>query len=309
MADWLNYHHLFYFWTTARLGSIAAAARELNLSRPTISAQLQQLERFFGQTLIRRPTRSAELTEFGQTVFQYADAIFVVGRELQNIADGRGGRRPTVFRVGMPDALPKLIAYRLLRPTLTTSPEIRMVCAEGKLDDLLSDLSVHRLDIVLSDRPASPTIGVRAYNHLLGESAVSFFASESLIQNCESAFPDMLNALPVLLPVESTMLRRDLDQWFEHLGFHPQIKAEFEDTALMKVFGQAGEGVFPAPTVIADDVCRQYQVRVVGNTALREQFFAISVERRIKHPAVLEISRTARDILFVNGSTTRGLGP
>ena len=298
MTDWLNYHHLYYFWMTARLGSISAAAGELSLSRPTVSAQLKQLEQSLGQPLFDRSARRVELTEFGHTVFRHADHIFTAGKELQDVVAVRVTDRPTRFRVGTPDALPKLIAYRLLRPTLKLQQDFRVICVEGKLDELLADLAVHRLDLVLSDGPVSPAVSVKAYNHLLGESGVSFFAAPPVASRCQRAFPGCLEELPLLLPIEATTIRRSLDQWFEQLDLRPHIKAEFEDSALMKVFGQAGEGVFPAPSAIADDVCRQYQVQILGHVeTVREQFYAISVERRLKHPAVLEISRTAQDLL------------
>ncbi len=297
--DWLNYHHLYYFWTTARLGSISAAAEDLNLARPTISAQLKQLEKSMGHDLFDRSSRRMQLSEFGQTAFRYAEDIFSTGREFQDLINGHTPNRTLRFRVGMPDALPKLITYRLLKPTLEMKDDFQVVCVEGKLDDLLGDLALHRLDLVLSDVPASPTLNVRAYNHQLGESGVSFFATPTVAGNVPDPFPQCLQTLPLLQPVESTALRRGLDQWFESLDIRPIIRAEFEDTALMKVFGQAGEGVFPAPTAIEQDVCEQYKVEVLGRTdSIRERFYAISVERRIKHPAVLAISRNAKDLLL-----------
>ena len=297
--DWLNYHHLYYFWTTARLGSISAAADDLNLARPTISAQLKQLEKSMGHDLFDRSSRRIQLSEFGQTAFRYAEEIFSTGREFQDLINGHLPNRTLRFRVGMPDALPKLITYRLLKPILELKEQFQVVCVEGKLDDLLADLAVHRLDLVLSDVAVNPTLNVRAYNHQLGECGVTFFGKSDLLRDVEEPFPQCLASLPLLQPVETTSLRRALDQWFEGLDVRPQVRAEFEDTALMKVFGQAGEGIFPAPTAIEQDVCEQYKVEVIGRTEeVKERFFAISVERRIKHPAVLAISKNAKDLLL-----------
>jgi len=297
--DWLNYHHLFYFWKVAREGSIARAAEQLHLAHPTISKQLGQLEAALGDKLFERVGRNLVLTEFGQTVFGYAEEIFIVGRELQDAIRGRPRGRPLQFVVGMPDVLPKLIAHRLLKPAFEISEPIHLVCHEGRYDDLLAELAVHRLDIVLSDSPMSPTVNVRAFSHLLGESGLSFFAKADLATKYRRRFPASLDGAPLLMPTEKTAVRRDLNQWFNTEDIRPAIIAEFEDTALMKVFGQDGVGLFPAPTVIEKEVCRQYRVRVAGRTdAVRERYYAISVERRLKHPAVVAICKTARKNLF-----------
>ncbi len=297
--DWLNYHHLFYFWKVAREGSIARAAEQLHLTHPTISKQLGQLESSLGDKLFTRIGRGLVLTEFGQTVFRYADEIFSVGQELQDAIRGMPRGRPLQFTVGMPDVLPKLIAHRLLKPAFKISEPIHVVCHEGRYDELLAELAVHRLDIVLSDSPASPAVNVRVFNHLLGESELTFFGKADLAAKCRRKFPASLNGIPMLVPTERTVVRRDLDQWFYTEDIRPTIVAEFEDTALMKVFGQDGLGLFPAPTVIEKEVCRQYGVRVAGRTsAVRERYYAISVERRLKHPAVVAICEMARRVLF-----------
>ena len=296
---WFNYHHFYYFWTTARLGSFSAAAKQLNLSRPTISAQLKQFEETLGKSLFDRSSRSIKLSEFGQIAFGYAEEIFTSGQEFQDLLAGNLSFKPSRFRVGTPDAMPKLITYRLLKPTLNLPHKLQISCVEGKLDDLLAELAVHRLDLVLSDSPVGPTMNVKAYNHLLGESGVSFFATSDDVEKHSASFPDCLGLLPLLQPIETTSIRRNLNHWFTKLGIQPQTRAEFEDSALMKVFGQAGEGVFPAPTAIEKDVCSQYNVKVLGRTVeIRECFYAISVERRIKHPAVLAISESAKDLLL-----------
>ena len=297
--DWLNYHHLYYFWMVAREGSIARAAEELHLAHPTISKQLRQLEAFFGNNLFDRVGRNLVMTDFGHTVFRYAEDIFAVGRELQDAVQGRPIGRPLRFEVGISQVIPKLIAHRLLTPAFGLDETPHVVCQEGERDDLLAKLAVHRLDIVLSDATISPTVSVRAFNHLLGECGLSFFAAAKLVSKYRREFPKSLEGAPLLLPTQKTAVRRDLEQWFQKEELRPRIIGEFEDSALMKVFGQDGIGVFPAPTVIEHEVCRQYKVRVIGRTeAVRERYYAISVERRLKHPAVLAICEAAREKLF-----------
>ena len=298
--DWLNYRHLYYFWLVAREGSISRAAEHLHLAHPTISKQLHQLESSFKDKLFDRVGRNLVLTEFGQTVFRYAEEIFSVGRELQDAVQGRPSDRPLRFAVGMPDVMPKLIAHRLLKPAFELSEDVHVICYEGRHDEMIAELAVHRLDIVLSDAPVSPTVHVRAFNHLLGECGLTFFAKADLAVKYRRKFPSSLDGAPLLLPTEQTALRRDLEQWFYNENIRPKVIGEFDDTALMKVFGQEGLGLFPAPEVIEKEVCRQYSVRVVGRIdAVRERYYAISVERRLKHPAVLAICAAAREKIFV----------
>jgi LysR family transcriptional activator of nhaA len=297
--DWFNYHHLYYFYMVAREGSIAQAAEQLHLTHPTISKQLRQLEASFGNKLFDRIGRNLVLTDFGQKVFRYAEDIFSVGRELLDAVQGRPIGRPLRFEVGIPEVIPKLIAHRLLTPAFKLGETLHVVCREGKHDELFAELAVHRLDIVFSDTAISPTVSVRAFNHLLGECGVSFFATTKLVSKYRRKFPASLEGAPLLAPTEKTAVRRDLEQWFHTEGIRPRIVGEFEDTALMKVFGQDGIGLFPAPTAIEDEVCRQYNVRVAGRTnAVRERYYAISVERRLKHPAVLAICEAAREKVF-----------
>ncbi|QDT98614.1 transcriptional activator NhaR [Gimesia aquarii] len=288
--DWLNYHHLYYFWLVAREGSIARAAKLLHLAHPTISKQLQQLESSFSEKLFDRAGRNLVLTEFGHTVFRYAEEIFSVGRELQDAVRKKSGSRPARFEVGIVEVLAKLVAHRLLEPAFQLEEDVHIVCRQGKHDELLAELAVHRLDLMFSDAPVSPTASVKAFNHLLGESGLSFFATSQLASKFCGNFPNSLNAAPLLLPEDKTAVRRNLEQWFYTEGLRPRIVGEFEDTALMKVFGQDGVGIFPAPTMIEKEICHQHKVRVVGRTdAVCERYYAISVERRIKHPAVLAI--------------------
>ncbi len=299
--DWLNYHHLLYFWMVAREGSITKACEQLHLAQPTVSSQLRKLERSLGEKLFERSGRNLVLTETGRIAYRYADEIFALGSELQDAVAGRGSDRPLRLVVGVPDVLPKLVVYRLLKPALELELEeaTQLVTYEGKLDELLADLALHRLDVVLSDAPAGPATAIRAFNHLLGECGVGFFGTDALARRCTGEFPGSLDQIPTLLPTENTILRRSLDQWFSEVGVRPRVVGEFEDSALLKVFGQAGEGVFPAPLAIASEVQRQYGVQRIGRVdSIRERFYAISVERRLKHPAVLAISKFARDEFF-----------
>ena len=299
--EWLNYHHLLYFWTVARHGSISRATEELYLAQPTISAQLRALEESLGEKLFTRAGRNIALTEMGQVVFRYADEIFSLGRELTDTLKGRSVGRPVRFTVGVADVLPKLIAYRLLQPALQLPDPIRMVCHEDKPERLLAELAVHGLDLVLSDAPIGPMVKVRAFNHLLGESAVTIFGPPKLAAQYRRKFPQSLDGAPMLLPTETTSLRRSFDQWCEAQNIRPFVAGEFEDSALLKVFGQSGTGLFPAPSVIEAEIKRQYAVQTVGRLdEVRERFYAISVERKLKHPAVVAISEAAQQHLFTN---------
>lgn len=297
--EWLNYHHLLYFWTIARLGSVAAASEELRLAQPTLSGQLRLLEESFGEKLFHRVGRRLVLTEAGQTVYRYADEIFSLGRELMDTVKGRPTGRPLRFVVGIADVLPKLIAYRLLQPALRLSEPLRLVCREDKVEQLLGELALHRVDLVLSDAPIGPGVNVRAFNHLLGECSVAFFGTSHLASLYRRGFPRSLEGAPMLLPVEGTTLRRSLDQWFQVVDVRPRVVGEFDDSALLKVFGQSEAGIFAAPVAIEDEVREQYGVQVIGRVeAVRERFYAISAERRLKHPAVVAVSTAAREKLF-----------
>ncbi len=298
--EWLNYHHLLYFWTVARHGSISRATEELYLAQPTISAQLRALEESLGEKLFARTGRNITLTEMGRVVFRYADEIFSLGRELTDTLKGRSVGRPVRFTVGIADVLPKLVAYRLLQPALQLTDPIRMVCHEGKPEQLLAELAVHGLDLVLSDAPIGPMVKVRAFNHLLGESDVTIFGPAKLAAKYRRRFPQSLDGAPMLLPTETTSLRRSFDQWCESKSIRPFVVGEVEDSALLEVFGQSGAGLFPAPSVIEGEVRRQYGVQTVGRLEeVRERFYAISVERKLKHPAVVAISEAAQQKLFV----------
>ena len=297
--EWLNYHHLLYFWVVACHGSVTRAAAELRLAQSTVSTQLRTLEEVLGEKLFARTGRRLVLTDVGRLVFRYADEIFGLGRELLETVKGRPTGQPMRLTVGIADAVPKLIAYRLLRPALAVAEPVRIICREDKPDRLLAELAVHGLDLVLSDTPIGPTTKVRAFNHLLGECGVTFFGTPALARTCRRGFPRSLGGAPVLLPTDNTALRRSLDDWFESEGVRPRVVSEFEDSALLMAFGQAGMGLFPAPSAIERQVRSQYGVAVVGRlNAVCERFYAISGERRLKHPAVVAISEAARQRVF-----------
>lgn len=297
--DWLNYHHLFYFWMIVRAGTITAAAESLHLTRPTVAAQMRELEEAFGQKLFEKKGRRLALTDFGQQVFEYADEIFTVGHELKEfIKTGQSGSRKR-FRVGLPDVVPKIIAFELLRPAFKMNERPRTVCYEGKLKNLLADLALHKLDLVISDAPVPSTVDVKAYTHKLGECGLSMLASASISQRYRKHFPQSLNNAPLLLPTDHTAVRRSLDRWMESLDIFPDIVAEFEDSALLKVFGQAGEGIFPVPTAIESVVVRQYGVKLVGRIPeVLDKFYAITAEKRVQHEATSVIVKQARSKLF-----------
>ena len=297
--EWLNYHHLLYFWTVAKEGSIARACEKLRLAQPTISGQLRMLEETLGEKLFAKAGRGLALTEVGQVVYRYADEIFGLGRELQDVLKGRPRGRPLRLLVGVSDLVPKLVAYRLLRPALEMSEPVQIVCDEDTPDRLLAALAEHRLDVVISDAPVTSAIPVRAFNHLLGTSATALFCAPKLAARYRKNFPACLDAAPFLLPIEGSSLRRSLDQWFDSIGVRPNVVAEFKDRALMKTFGQAGTGIFAAPDAIEKEVRDRYRVGLIGRIeSVVERFYAISVERKLKHPAVVTITETAREKLF-----------
>ena len=297
--EWLNYHHLLYFWTVVREGGVSRAAEKLRLSQPTVSAQVRMLERALGQQLFARKGRTQLLTDVGRTVYRYADEIFGIGRELLETLDGRSSGRAMPLTIGVANAVPKLIVYRLLRPALEQPEPVRLVCREDNAEQLIAQLGTYLLDVVIASAPAPAYLPIKVYNHLLGESPVAFFAPASLSARVRRRFPHSLKDAPLLLPTTNSPLRRALEEWFEARKITPSIVAEFEDSALMQVFGQAVDCVFPAPSAIARDVTRLYGVRVVGRVeAVRERYYVISAERKLRHPGVLAITGAARDELF-----------
>lgn len=295
----LNYNHLYYFWVVAGEGGVARAAERLHLTPQTISGQLHALEESLGAKLFQRSGRQLVLTDTGRLALEYADEMFRLGAEMTEVLEGRTGARALPFTVGIVDVVPKLIAYRLLEPALALSQPVRIVCREGKLETLLADVAVHKLDMVLADTPIAPGAGVRAFNHALGECGVTFFAAPALAGRYRDGFPGSLQGAPMLLPATNTALRGALMLWLDQMEIRPRISGEFEDSALMTAFGQAGVGVFISPSAIEQDITRQFDVEVIGRThQVRERFYAISAERRLRHPAVVAISEAARLEVF-----------
>jgi LysR family transcriptional regulator, transcriptional activator of nhaA len=299
--EWLNYHHLFYFWTVARAGSIARASEELRLAQPTISNQLKTLESHLGVKLLERQGRRLVLTDAGRTVVRYADDIFRTGQELLRAVKGLPtGQRPRLV-AGVADVVPKRVAALLLQPAVDAQPDLALVCREGPLPQLLAALALHELDVVIADVPASEDVKVKAFNHALGDCGTTFFAAPGLA-HLRKGFPRSLEGAPVLLPAEGTAFRRGLEAWLGRLGIRPQVTGEFDDSALMQTFGARGLGVFAAPRVLEDDIRARHEVTIVGRANdVRETYYAITVERRLRHPAVAALAEAARSALFGDG--------
>jgi len=297
--EWLNYHHLLYFWTVARHRSVTRAATELRLGQPTVSAQVRTLEEALGEKLFTRSGRTLTLTEVGRVVFAYADDIFSLGRELVETLRGTRTGRPLHLAVGIADIVPKDIAYRLLEPVFRLGEAVRVVCREDTPERLLADLAVHDLDLVLTDAPAGQTVKLRAFSHLLGECGVTFFGTARLARAYRRRFPRSLDGAAMLLPASHTALRLALDQWFAAQEIRPVVDGEFDDSALLKAFGGAGVGIFASPSAIERDVQRRYGVERLGRAeAVRARFYAITVERRLRHPAVAAVADAARRKMF-----------
>jgi len=300
LMEWLNYHHLLYFWLVAREGSIARASTELRLAKPTISGQIHQLESVLGEKLFIRRGRLLVLTEIGRVAYEYAEEIFSLGSELLDAVKERGGSKPLRLNVGVADVLPKLIVRRLLEPAFLLERPVRVICREDRpVEGFMGELATHGVDVVLADAPADSSVQVRAFSHLLGECGTTFFATPQLARARRPGFPRSLDGAPFLLPGGKSVLRRALEQWFSSHAVRPAVLAEFDDPALMNIFGEDGVGIFCGPTVIEADICRRHGVKVISRVkAIRQRFFAISVERRLKHPAVVAICEAARQELF-----------
>ncbi len=297
--EWINYHHLLYFWYVAREGGVSRAAEKLHLRQPTISAQIKLLEDSLGGKLFERQGRRLALTDTGRTVYRYADEIFGIGQELLDAVKGRAPGRPLPLIVGVANAVPKLVVQRLLQPALAGDHPVHLVCREDSTEALLAGLVTHALDVIISDVPAPPHVRVKVFHHLLGESEIGFFAAGSLAGKLRKHFPQSLTTAPVLLPTGQTALRRALDQWFDTERLRPRIVGEFDDPALMTSFGETGEAAFPAPIAIAPQIGRQFRAHSVGRVkAVRERYYAISIDRRLKHPGVVAITKTAKTDVF-----------
>ena len=295
----LNYRQLHYFWVVAKTGSIVRACEQLNLTPQTISGQITLLEQTVGVQLFQRVGRQLELTEAGRQALPYAEQMFQLGAELEVLLRAQPDGQQLLFRVGVADVVPKSIVYRLLAPTMDTEEPVRITCREDKLERLLADLAIQRLDLVISDSPMPSHLDIKGYSQRLGECGISFFATKGLAERHPGPFPDCLNGAPLLIPGQETVVRSRLQRWFAEQQIRPRIVGEFDDSALMQAFGQSGSGIFIAPSVIADEVIKQYSVELIGQTeAVLESFYAISVERKVKHPAILAITEGARRELF-----------
>ena len=295
----LNFKHLRYFWMVAKTGSIARAAEQLHLTPQSISGQLSVFEDALGVALFRRSGRNLELTDAGRRILSYAEDIFTIGDEMLEVVRNQKAKKALPFKVGIADSVSKLVAYLLVEPALKLGEPVRLVCREGRLPSLLAELAIHRLDMIIADRPMPANLNVRGYSHLLGESGLTVFGTRRLAKELSGSFPASLDSAPFLLPGEDVAIRPKLIQWLEANDLRPHIVGEFDDSALMKAFGQAGAGLFVAPTVIADHICKQYNVAKIGRLdSVVEQLYAITTERRLTHPAIVAISKVARRDLF-----------
>ncbi len=297
--DWLNYHHLRYFWIVAREGSLKKAAARLHVSQPSISGQVRELEEMLGERLFRRTGRTNTLTDAGQIALRYADEIYGLGSELVNAVKQRPGAETLRLHVGVADSFPKLLTNVILKPAFDLPQTVHVICREGKIGDLLAQLASHRLDIVLADEPASTSHGLRTFNHRLGESGITFCAEPKLAALLKQGFPKSLNGAPALLPAENTALRRTVENWFQRAGIQPRVVAEFEDASLMKVMAADGKGFIPLPSVVMADAAESFGFVAIGHAAkAKEEFYAITAERRITHAAVVAITEHARKRLI-----------
>ncbi|UVJ45674.1 transcriptional activator NhaR [Pseudomonas sp. LS1212] len=301
----LNYRQLHYFWVVAKTGSIVRAGEQLNLTPQTISGQITLLEQTYGIELFRRVGRQLELTETGRQTLPYAEQMFQLGGELEAMLRAHPDEQQIQFRVGVADVVPKSIVYRLIAPTMELAEPIRITCREDKLERLLADLAIQRLDLVISDSPMPSHLDIKGYSQKLGECGISFFATQALAERCGQAFPACLHHAPLLIPGPETVVRSRLLRWFAEQQLQPRIIGEFDDSALMQAFGQSGSGVFIAPSVIADEIRKQYGVKLIGQTdAVTESFYAISVERKVSHPGIVAITEGARRELFTGQAAT-----
>jgi len=297
--EWLNYHHLHYFWMVAREGGLAPAAVKLRLSAPTLSAQINTLEEALGEELFKKQGRRLVLTETGHVAYRYAEEIFSLGTELLGAVRSGSHQRPARLAVGVSQSVPKLIARQVLEPLERMEPRVRIICREEPPERLLADLAVHTLDVVLTDSPAANLSNIKVFNHLLGESPLAIFGTAALMTRYRPGFPASLEGAPFLLPTDASVNRRALEAWFDHIGVRPSIVGEFDDGALLKSFAAGGMGLFAAPAVIQTEIKRQYGVQKIGTiSGVTERFYALTCERRLNHPALRVITETAREHLF-----------
>ena len=302
--EWLNFHHLRYFWTVARKGGVRKAAQELHVSQPSISAQLGLLEESFGEKLFKRSGRNLILTEVGHVVLSYADEIFSAGRELMSAVKQRPSARPLRLHIGITDAVSKLITFEILKAAFRFAEPIHIICREGEIGPLVTQLQAHRLDIVLADEPASSSLEAKTFNHRLGRSGVTFCAVPSLAAKLRRNFPQSLDGAPALLPSENMGVRAALETWFDAQGIRPRVIGEFEDSALMEVCSSGGRGFTVVHTVVDRAALKHYGLRVIAKVEeCGSDFFAITAERRVKHPAALAITKYAYTSLFAGAKS------
>lgn len=296
-TEFLNYHHLRYFWTVANEGSFRRASEKLRVSQPSMCTQIKVLEASLGEALFRPSGRSLELTEFGQLIHGYAEEIFTLGSEILRATKQAPCVRALRLHVGIVDSFPKLMSYEILRPVLDHQPPVRLTCHEGKLADLVSQLSTHRIDVVLSDESVSPGSAGKVFNHLLGSSEITFCAMPGLARSLKGRFPKNLDDAPALLPTQNCSLRRDLEKWFQSAGIQPRVVAEFEDAGLTKIVATSGSGFIAVPTVVVSEAIERYGFVPIGRTKeVETQFYAITAERRFTHPAILAITRNLKSV-------------
>jgi LysR family transcriptional activator of nhaA len=296
----MNFKHLYYFWVTAKAGGVMRAGEQLHTTPQTLSGQIKLLEDWLGRKLFQKSGRNLELTEDGHLALGYADQIFTLGAELETaVRQAHGGQRVLDFKVGVADSVTKSVAYRLLEPALSVTEPVRLICSEGKFPDLLAQLALNRLDLVIADEPMSKRISVKAFNHALGRTTMSFFCTPGLKAQLKGLFPQCLNGAPLLIQGSQASVRQQLEGWLTRHQIHPRIIGEFDDGALMTAFGREGRGVFMGPSVMEAETAAQFGVEVLGRSdEMVEEFFAVSVERRITHPCVVAITDAARGQLF-----------
>ena len=296
---WLNYQHFFYFWRVAKCGSVTEASRELRLAQPTVSAQLKVLEDTLGEKLFVREGRALKLTEVGTLALRYAEEVFSACNEFMDILNGKNPSRPGHLRVGVSDVVPKVITYRVLEPAFANTADITVSCHEDKTERLLAELAISELELVIADCPVPPSVKVKAFNHPLGECGVSFLASADLAKKLRKGFPASLHGAPLLLPTRGAAVRREIDQWLDHNDITPRLVGEFQDSALMKIVAREGAGIIPVPSVVETEVRREFHLERVAHTnEVKERFYLISVERRLKNPLVQRLLDRAQHRLF-----------
>lgn len=297
--EWLNYHHLYYFWLVSKEESITRAAKILRLSQPSVSSQIKSLERSLNVDLFNRVGKRLVLTDQGRLVFRYADEIFSTGQEMIQSLKGQTVNRPVRLHIGLDDVVPKLFAYRLIQIALDQVDKLEIHCKEGKSEQLLHDLSLHHLDIVITDVKISSLVASNLYEHLIGQCGISFFAGKKIVKKYGSQFPECLHAAPLLLPAKESSVRQELERWLRSKMIIPRLVGEFDDSALMKVFGQFNNGFFYGPTILEKEINNQYKVTCVGRLPkIKESLYAITAERKIVHPAVIAMTSQARQLLF-----------